>query len=90
MLGLDALELFSAWSRESAVNNINKDMLVIGMSSTADKTEQMKGFANGMHFFFRKPMNMQLLKNMISYRRSYPKLDQCLLAMNESSFQDSL
>lgn len=90
MLGLDALEQFSAWRKTSLANSINNEILVIGMSSTAVDIEQKKGFQNGMHFFFRKPMNVEHLKNIISYRRSYPKLEQCLLAINESSFMEQL
>ena len=90
MLGLDALEQFSAWRKGSLANNINNEILVIGMSSTADENEQKKGRQNGMHFFFRKPMNVEHLRSIIDFRRSYPLLEQCLLAINESSFTEEL
>jgi hypothetical protein len=73
MLGLETLENFSHWKSECAEDAktlLNKDMLIIGMSSTASEDEQRRGFENGMHFFSPKPVELDSLKRAIEIKLS--------------------
>jgi CheY-like chemotaxis protein len=71
MLGLETLENFTQWKSECAEDPktlLNKDMLIIGMSSTASEDEQRRGFENGMHFFSPKPVELDSLKRAIEIK----------------------
>jgi FixJ family two-component response regulator len=81
MLGLEALHHFVLWKEQSALNNINDELLIIGISSTADAEEQCSGLKDGMHFFARKPVDNNILKSIISLRIEKPLLSDCITAI---------
>jgi CheY-like chemotaxis protein len=78
MLGLETLQQFAAWMKASAANSINKDMLIIGMSSTATEEEQRCGFECGMHFFSPKPVDLESLKRAIAMKKQHSVINECL------------
>jgi CheY-like chemotaxis protein len=82
MLGLDALQQFAVWMKASAANSINKDMLVIGMSSTATEEEQRCGFECGMHFFSPKPVDLESLKRALAVKKQHTVIEDCLDIIN--------
>jgi CheY-like chemotaxis protein len=75
MLGLDCLKEYCQWKAETNPN-VNKDMLVIGMSATASEEEQSFGFDHGMHFYSPKPVDMEILKQTLNHKRKAGTLDQ--------------
>jgi CheY-like chemotaxis protein len=82
MLGLETLQQFAAWMKESPANSINEDMLVIGMSSTATEEEQRCGFECGMHFFSPKPVDLKSLKRAIAMKKQHTAINECLGVIN--------
>jgi CheY-like chemotaxis protein len=82
MLGLDALEQFTKWKTTASGNadvSLNNNMLVIGMSSTANEDEQRRGFEHGMHFFSPKPVELESLKRTLMYKRAHRyNVEECM------------
>ena len=72
MNGYDAIKSFSEWKDSFPLtNNINNDILIIGMSANATVQEQDAAFGVGMHFFASKPVNPQYLGWMLTARKAH-------------------
>lgn len=55
--------------------SFNKEVLIVGMSATALKSEQDEGFKNGMHFFCPKPVGLHLLSTILDNCRTHTSLN---------------
>jgi DNA-binding response OmpR family regulator len=78
MLGLEAMKGFEDWRKEDRqTNNINDDMLIIGMSTSASEREQADGFTYGMHVYASKPFDLELLEIILEKRRNHKTIEDC-------------
>ena len=71
MGGIECMARFQEWRNAAGIDNTRfEDTLIIGLSATADKNEQNRGFAAGMHHFFSKPANMVLIGGILAKKKN--------------------
>lgn len=85
MLGITTMKLFQQWmatpSEDRAIRAIqqaNKELLIVGMSATALESEQEEAFSYGMHFFCPKPVSLDLLGIILDAKRDCATNDEAV------------
>lgn len=75
MLGITTMKLFQEWLKSplsadsTAIADVNKEILIVGMSATALESEQEEAFKYGMHFFCPKPVSLDLLAIILNAKK---------------------
>lgn len=84
MDGLEAMRSIKYWREESHVNNAAcANMLLIGLSATANVPEQQEGFTYGMHYFVSKPINVGLLSKIHEWKLAALSLEEIVQNMKD-------
>lgn len=70
MDGLEAVKTFRQWRAQSPQEIAEKfaQTLIIGLSATANVSEQQEGLEVGMHYFIQKPADTKLLRVIIDWK----------------------
>ena len=74
MSALEMLEEYSAIRSEANneeitfVKDINENMLICGMSATASKDEVAHAKTLGMHIFYSKPLDINLIDSVLVFK----------------------
>jgi hypothetical protein len=64
---------------------LNKELIMIGISSCASKEELAKAFLNGMHFFCPKPVETVMLASILNIRKNAPSLEGALTEISKQA-----
>ncbi len=81
MDGLECLRQLYTWRAEGSNALLNEELVVIGMSATANSAEQLEAYAYGMQAFSVKPVDLNLLKLAIDMKGRQVPLSQIIAAM---------
>ena len=92
MTGADAIANLNSWciaNTPSSCSNlnwwINKEMMIVGLSSNAREDELVKAFENGMHFFCPKPVETSMLASILKMTRDAPSLKIALKEIGQQA-----
>ena len=92
MTGADAIESLNSWciaNSPPSCSNLswwmNKEMMMVGLSSNAREDELVKAFENGMHFFCPKPVETSMLASILKMTRDAPTLKIALKEIGQQA-----
>jgi CheY-like chemotaxis protein len=70
MDGLEAVKTFRQWTAESSKEVAERyaQLLIIGLSATANVEEQQEGLRVGMNYFIQKPADTKLLRVILDWK----------------------
>ena len=95
MSGVSTVTAYCLWSRSQSVSNsatssppkdINREMLIVGMSHCASDVELATAFTHGMHFFLPKPIETELMMALLSVRKNCRTLHQAIENISSMSW----
>ena len=69
-------------------NTFNENMLIMGLSATADESEQLEGFEYGMHVFCNKPPSLLVFKIVLTIMKSNSSLENIINELNQHILYD--
>jgi hypothetical protein len=70
--GVECIRSYQQWALEEPNNSgrqMNRNMLILGMSANASDEERREAFRNGMHFFCPQPMETSLIATILNIKR---------------------
>jgi CheY-like chemotaxis protein len=78
MDGLEAVRTYYQWIDRSPQEISRKflEVLIIGLSATANVEEQQEGIKVGMHYFIQKPADTKLLRLILDYKLQKMKVKE--------------
>eukprot|EP00596_Hydrurales_sp_CCMP1899_P000328 CAMPEP_0119047644 /NCGR_PEP_ID=MMETSP1177-20130426/54324_1 /TAXON_ID=2985 /ORGANISM="Ochromonas sp, Strain CCMP1899" /LENGTH=933 /DNA_ID=CAMNT_0007022477 /DNA_START=162 /DNA_END=2960 /DNA_ORIENTATION=- len=86
---LNVSELGEIHDDRSAPLFLNKELIMIGISSSASKEELAKAFLHGMHFFCPKPVETVMLASILNIRRKASSLEGALHDISKQASRSS-
>lgn len=87
MDGLEATRKFFEWRKNNPqYDHVYRDLMIVGLSATANVVDQRQSIEFGMDYFLNKPANLKLMGILLSEKRiGTPNLNICDKLKTEAS-----